>query len=118
MTLRSGRFHRLDQPGTTCDAATLRGRLHAVAGIGDPARFFDTLAELGLTVVPHAFSDHHRYTAADLDLDGDAILTTEKDAVKFAGLARLPVWVLPVEARTEPDLARFILEKLHGRPPA
>ena len=53
---------------------------------------------MGLIFEPRAFADHHRYSKVDFDVDSDAILTTEKDAVKFAGLAELPVWVLPVDA--------------------
>ncbi|WIM06635.1 MAG: tetraacyldisaccharide 4'-kinase [Candidatus Nitricoxidivorans perseverans] len=93
-------------------------RLHAVAGIGNPQRFFGHLAGLGLRFEAHAFPDHHAYVAGDLDFSGDAILTTEKDAVKFGGLSKLPVWVLSVTARIEPDLAQFVLEKIDGRPPA
>jgi len=93
-------------------------RLHAVAGIGEPQRFFDHLAALGLRFEAHPFPDHHTYAAGDLAFDGDAILTTEKDAVKFGALAKLPVWVLPVSATVTPDLAQFILEKIDGRPPA
>jgi tetraacyldisaccharide 4'-kinase len=112
-------FFRLDDPAQIGDAKSFSGKqLHAVAGIGDPGRFFDHLTSLGLSPDVHPFPDHHAYTAADLDFDGDAILTTEKDAVKFGALARLPVWVLPVEAKIEPDLIQFLLEKLHGRPSA
>jgi tetraacyldisaccharide 4'-kinase len=100
-------------------AAELAGlRLHAVAGIGEPQRFFDHLAGLGLGFEAHAFADHHRFVAADLAFDGDAILTTEKDAVKFGLLAALPVWVLPVTAVVAPDLGQFVLEKINGRSPA
>jgi tetraacyldisaccharide 4'-kinase len=93
-------------------------RLHAVAGIGEPQRFFDHLETLGLRFEAHPFPDHHAYVAGDLDFQGDAILTTEKDAVKFGALASLPVWVLPVAATVTPDLAQFILERIDGRPPA
>jgi tetraacyldisaccharide 4'-kinase len=97
-------------------------RLHAVAGIGEPQRFFDHLSALGLQFEAHPFPDHHAYTADDLAFDGDAILTTEKDAVKFGELAALPVWVLPVTATITsdlaPNLAQFVLEKIDGRPPA
>lgn len=93
-------------------------RLHAVAGIGEPQRFFDHLVGLGLKFESHAFPDHHAYVADDLAFVGDAILTTEKDAVKFGELASLPVWVLPVTATVTPDLAQFILEKIDGRPSA
>lgn len=119
MELTGERFERLGDSGQTCPAADLRGqRLHAVAGIGDPARFFAHLAALGLQCDPHAFADHHRYVAADLPQAGDAIVTTEKDAVKFPAGLPLPVWVLPVEARIAPDLAQFVLEKIDGHPPA
>jgi tetraacyldisaccharide 4'-kinase len=89
-------------------------RLHAVAGIGEPQRFFDHLLKLGITCVTHAFPDHHRYVAADLNFVGDAILMTEKDALKCCGLVTLPIWVLPVDACLEPDLSRFVLEKIDG----
>ncbi len=102
--------------GTPSELAGLR--LHAVAGIGEPQRFFDHLSALGLRFEVHAFPDHYAYAAGDLDFVGDAILTTEKDAVKFGGLASLPVWVLPVAASVTPDLAQFILEKIDGRPSA
>jgi len=64
-------------------------RVHAVAGIGDPERFFGLLRGLGIAVVPHAFGDHHRYGVEDLRFGSDLpVLMTEKDAVKcrdFAG---------------------------------
>ena len=119
MRLAGDRWHRLEDPSITRSAADFAGlRLHAVAGIGDPQRFFDHLGALGLEFSAHALPDHHRYVAGDLAFDGDAILTTEKDAVKCAGLASLPVWVLPVTAMVEPDLAQFVLEKIDGCPPA
>jgi tetraacyldisaccharide 4'-kinase len=63
-------------------------RVHAVAGIGDPERFFETLRGAGIAVVPHAFPDHHRYVADDLRFGSDLpVLMTEKDAVKCAGFA-------------------------------
>ena len=119
MRLVGERCYRLDDPDIACAPAELAAlRLHAVAGIGEPQRFFDHLAALGIACVPHAFPDHHAYVAGDLDFDGDAILTTEKDALKCAGLTTLPIWVLPVDAVVEPDLARFVLEKLDGSAPA
>lgn len=113
-------FHRLDDPLIKCSAGDLAGgRLHAVAGIGAPQRFFDSLSELGLRFVEHAFADHHKFCAEDLAFAGDAILTTEKDAVKLPQLSlSLPVWVLPVTADVSPDLGTFVLEKLNGRPSA
>lgn len=118
MRLSGDRFVRLDDSERRIAADFAGQRLHAVAGIGVPDRFFAQLAQLGVRCETHAFPDHHRYVAADLDFQGDAILATEKDAVKLAGLSPLPVWVLPVDAQIEPDLASFVMEKLDGRPPA
>src|SRR5690606_20568690 len=57
-------------------------RLHAVAGIGNPARFFETLRSLGVDVIEHAFPDHHAFTATDLQFaDNLPVIMTEKDAV-------------------------------------
>jgi tetraacyldisaccharide 4'-kinase len=120
MRLLGDTFHALADPQRTCAAEALAGlRLAAVAGIGDPQRFFAHLTALGLSFTPCAFPDHHRYRAADLaKIDGDALLMTEKDAVKCAGLTDRPVWLLPVTALVEPDLAALVMEKLYGRPPA
>jgi tetraacyldisaccharide 4'-kinase len=118
MTLQPGLFYRLDDPQQTCSAESLRdrGRLHALAGIGNPARFFRTLESLGLDCETHPFPDHHCYAAADLAFASDGILLmTEKDAVKCAGLTAGETWVLPVEAELSPALIELILEKLRGR---
>lgn len=76
--------------------------LYALAGIGNPQRFFDGLRALGLAPMVQAFTDHHAYRAEELQFDGDApVLITEKDAVKIRALA-LPqpqrFWVVPVTA--------------------
>jgi tetraacyldisaccharide 4'-kinase len=120
MQLLGESFHRLDDPRITCGAADLAGgMLHAVAGIGAPQRFFARLREMGLDFAGHSFADHHDFSADDLAFAGDAILTTEKDAVKLTRLSlSLPVWVLPVTADVSPDLAAFVLEKLNGLPSA
>ena len=129
MRLAGSTFFSLAEPERTCEAANLpHGRLAALAGTGVPQRFFDHLASLGLAFSAHAFPDHHRYAAADLAaIDGEALLMTEKDAVKCAGLTARPVWVLPVSAQLGPaaagiDLATHvenrIRERLDGCPPA
>lgn len=74
-------------------------RVHAVAGIGHPPRFFDALRAAGIDVIAHPFADHHRYTPADLDFgDGLPVLMTEKDAVKCRALAQANWWSVPVTA--------------------
>jgi tetraacyldisaccharide 4'-kinase len=89
MTLAGERFVRVNDGAVAADAALFRsGEVHAIAGIGDPARFFAQLAALGIAAHRHPFPDHHRYVAADLALPGaTAILMTEKDAVKCKGFA-------------------------------
>ncbi|HCS28671.1 MAG TPA: tetraacyldisaccharide 4'-kinase [Spongiibacteraceae bacterium] len=73
--------------------------VHAVAGIGNPRRFFTTLIELGLRPITHSFVDHHQYTAEDIEFgDSLPVIMTEKDAVKCAGFASDKHWYLPVTA--------------------
>lgn len=119
MSLAGERFYNLRHPQRSCAAADLRGkRLHALAGIGSPARFFRQLEDLGLRFVPHGFPDHHAFRPVDLEFkDADALLMTEKDAVKCQAFAPEEAWVLPVEARLDPDLGRWTAEKLNGCPP-
>ena len=116
MDLEPGLFADLHDPARRCGAAELSGRkLYAVAGIGHPPRFFQTLADLGLEVESRAFPDHHAYTPADLDFARDGVLlTTAKDGVKCAPIYGGEAWVLPVAARLTPDLSAFVLEKING----
>lgn len=80
-------------------AAFAGHRVHALAGIGNPARFFDMLRAHGIAVVPHAFDDHHAYTAQDLQFGSQLpVLMTEKDAVKCASLAGPWSYSVPIEA--------------------
>lgn len=100
--------------GETRPAAELAGlKLHALAGIGHPQRFFDHLRGLGLDFVTHAFPDHHVYLPGDLDWpDAEALLMTEKDGVKCAAFADNRYWVLPVTAEMDPEFGPKILELL------
>ena len=117
MKLVGTRFYRLDAPEQTADASAFRGqRVHAIAGIGNPRRFFDHLSELGLMFSAHPFLDHYRYRAADLAFqDCDVLLMTEKDAVKCRNIAPANTWVLPVYAQLSPEFAGSIMEKIDGR---
>ncbi|PJK14811.1 tetraacyldisaccharide 4'-kinase [Lysobacteraceae bacterium NML07-0707] len=88
-------------------------RIHAVAGIGKPERFFELLRAQGLGVLPHAFPDHHAYTAADLDFDSPLpIFMTEKDAVKCARFAPENSWCVAIEARLPEAFWLAVEEKL------
>lgn len=110
-------LYRLSDPGCRREARELAAlRLRAIAGIGRPERFFATLAELDLAPVStRAFPDHHGFTAADLALEGaDALVVTEKDAVKLQASAPEPCWVLPVDARIPDEAFDTIQEALDG----
>ena len=89
-----------------------RGRpVHAVAGIGNPQRFFADLRGRGLEVIEHPFPDHHALSPADLDFgDGLAVLMTEKDAVKCREAAGPRLWYVPVEAAFSEADSRRLLE--------
>jgi tetraacyldisaccharide 4'-kinase len=90
-------------------------RVHAVAGIGHPQRFFTQLRRLGIDPIEHAFPDHHRYDQADLAFgDGLPIVMTEKDAVKCTGLAvgNDDVYYLPVAAVLAPGDAARLLDRV------
>ncbi len=72
-------------------------KVHAIAGIGNPARFFTLLESFGIEVIPHAFSDHHYYNKSELLFDDDyPVLMTEKDAVKCHRFALENWWAVPV----------------------
>ena len=91
-------------------------KLHAVAGIANPQRFFDLLRALGLDPVCHAFPDHHRYRRAEIELPGaSVILMTEKDAVKCTRFGDARCWSLPIRARVDPALVERLEGSLRGR---
>jgi len=90
--------------------------VHAVAAIGNPRRFFDSLRGHGIAVIEHAFADHHRFAPAELDFgDRLPVLMTDKDAVKCRRFALAHWWRVPVRADLPPafhDALRQHLETL------
>ena len=96
---------RLREAVSLADDATRRSLasfagapVHAVAGIGNPQRFFAALRAVGLQLHEHAFPDHHDFERADFrGLEG-TVLMTEKDAVKCRSLGLRDAWSVPAEA--------------------
>ncbi len=87
--------------------------VHAVAGIGDPWRFFTHLRNAGLRLVEHPFPDHHQFQAGDLQFREDLpVLMTEKDAVKCRDIAPDNGWYVPVSARLDPEFEERLLKQL------
>jgi tetraacyldisaccharide 4'-kinase len=89
------------------------GPVHALAGIGNPQRFFDLLTAQGLTVLPHPLPDHAPLAAKDIRFD-DAypVLMTEKDAVKCSSFAGPAHWYVPVSAAFAPGAGERLLDSL------
>jgi len=114
MALEGREFRSLLNPRQTTGVHFFRGkRVHAVAGIGNPQRFFSHLQALGLDFTAHPFPDHHRFAAADLAYAGsEAIVMTEKDAVKCKPFAAETHWELAVNAVLDPALGELVLKKL------
>jgi tetraacyldisaccharide 4'-kinase len=93
--------------------------LVAIAGIGNPERFFNQLTNLGLQFERKVFADHYAFTAQDLmQFSGKTILMTEKDAVKCSTISIADAWYLPVTATVsnsnQASLITFILHKIEN----
>lgn len=84
-------------------------KVHAVAGIGNPVRFFNMLREQGIEVIEHIFPDHYFYKAEDLKFPDDLlVLMTEKDAVKCKQFVNEKLWYIPVKAVFD----KLLIEKI------
>ena len=114
MRLEADALHNLLDSTKTLQPAELAGQsICAIAGIGNPSRFFRQLRTLGLQFEQRRFPDHHAFQPADLQsLQADVILMTEKDAVKCAAFARANWWYLPVNAVVDSELLKHIMQKL------
>ncbi|HKT71953.1 MAG TPA: tetraacyldisaccharide 4'-kinase [Steroidobacteraceae bacterium] len=112
MSLQAAQAHRVDGTSPPVPLATFRGqRVHAVAGIGNPARFFRSLRERGLDPIEHAYPDHHAFRAGELEFpDRLPVLMTEKDAVRCRGSAGPRSWYVPVTAAFSEAHSRRLLE--------
>jgi tetraacyldisaccharide 4'-kinase len=112
MRIAGQRAIALDGSARAIALEALRGqRVHAVAGIGNPRRFFDLLEGHGIAVSPHPLADHHAFDGSELVFDDELpVLVTEKDAVKCARFAGPRTWVVPVEA----ELPAAFIDRLHA----
>ncbi len=90
-------------------------KMHALAGIGNPERFFSTLDELAVEHVDHVFADHHGFIATDLELADDfstQLVMTEKDWVKCAAFADENMWYLEINAHLNAMLQTKLMNEL------
>lgn len=87
--------------------------VHAVAGIGNPKRFFDQLRARSIILIEHPFNDHYAYQAGDINFDDNLpVVMTEKDAVKCRAFASAKHWFIPVEAQCDEKFKTEIIQKL------
>ncbi len=117
MRLRDNGAVALDD-GRIMPLAHFAGRqVHAVAAIGNPQRFFASLRDAGMTVIGHAFADHHAFSAADLDFgDNLPVLMTDKDAIKCQTFAQGNWFRVPVVADLPVAFFDALIERIkHSR---
>jgi len=90
--------------------------VHAVAGIGNPSRFFELLRALDIQVIEHSFADHAVLDVKALDFgDNFEVFMTEKDAVKLGRSINDKFWYVPVELQMDPVLALPLIEQIESR---
>jgi len=114
MKMRAGRLINLDQKIESRELSSFaRQTVHAVAGIGNPERFFARLRQAGMLLEEHVFPDHHAYTTSDLDFGDDRpVMMTEKDAVKCRNLALTNAWYVPVTIEMTAEFGARVLDLL------
>ncbi len=121
MTLQGSTWVSLSRASEQVPLMHFRGQTcHVVAGIGNPERFFEYVENLGITVIPHVFPDHHAYVPEELHFDLLApLLMTEKDGIKCRRFALPSTWMLPVDAMLDPGFEALVENTLqrrrHGR---
>ncbi len=100
MEYHYGDLVSLIDPTETMPVSNLNGQsVHAIAGIGNPDRYFSYLRNQKLNLIMHDFPDHHPFIADEVTFnDGLAVVMTEKDAVKCTAYATEQHWYLPITA--------------------
>ena len=100
--LKSGKSYSVDK-------WPMHKQIHAVAGLGNPGRFFDLLDKLGFDSIRHPFPDHHNFSSSDIFyLDHLPIVMTEKDASKCKDFDNNKIWYLTIDA----DVTNKFIDKL------
>ncbi|WP_211830469.1 tetraacyldisaccharide 4'-kinase [Kistimonas asteriae] len=111
VNLKSGK------PMPVSDWGELDEPVHAVAGIGNPGRFFESLKSLGFTVKEQAFPDHHAYGSEDFAFaGGQPVIMTAKDAIKCRRFAHDNWWYLAVDAKLPDSFWEQVSAKLSDFP--
>lgn len=114
MSYQTEKLRRADDSDVTLELSSLQNQtVHAIAGIGNPQRFFDQLKRSQLDIIEHAFPDHYPFEKKDLDFgEIQPIVITEKDAVKCQRFALHNVWYQPIKAILDNQFVEQLLEKI------
>lgn len=109
-----GVYHLNSRERITIEALKQKSLL-AIAGIGNPQRFFASLKSLSLNFKEKIFPDHHTYQQRDLhDKTCNAIMMTEKDAIKCREFNDDRCYVLTIKAKCHPQFFQQLLTKLRS----
>lgn len=116
MKIKPGMFHQVNDAKVTQLPEYFKNSIvHALAGIGNPERFFGLLQSLGLCLVEHVFPDHYVFQITDINFEPERpVIMTEKDAVKCESFADARYWYLAIEAELSDAFSRALLEKLRN----
>lgn len=89
--------------------------VHAVAGVGNPERFFAALRAKGINVIAHPFPDHYAFKQEDITFNDDLmVVMTEKDAVKCRTFASDRVFCIPLEVKLQDEFKELLLRKIQS----
>jgi len=87
--------------------------VYAVAGIGNPNRFFQSLQALNINFKPCPYPDHHNFTKENfIDFGNNVVVMTEKDAVKCENFVQPNWYSLIVGARLQDEFWANFQSKL------
>ena len=100
--------------------------MHAIAGVGNCAKFFNQLTQHGVNIVAQAYPDHHNFTRAELAAGDDnaPVIMTEKDAVKCetliaelnsAAAAPRAYWAARMQINLAPQLIARVCDCVEKR---
>ena len=118
MTLQPSKFVHLNTGKSyDIDKWPMHNQIHAVAGLGNPGRFFDTLSQLNFDIERHPFPDHQQFEESDLKfLDHHPIIMTEKDAARCKSFENPKIWYLTVEPKIEESFINDLESRIRSLP--
>ena len=91
----------------------LSKKVNALAGIGNPKKFFDTLRSLDMSPIEHSFPDHYEFMEEDLHFEENLpIIMTEKDAVRCANIKLKNLWYLKVEVNIPESFIEEVADRI------